>query len=134
MPWGIWLISVTKSKDSLVFANFGCFGLFRVKIMTFLLTEKGQISASHPYGLQKRWLQILCKTIRGLVAMLLHLKKKKKTTNFGTKISNVPILTYQCFWEGFCLQVTILEKSTTLHILKHMFFGKLPCWTSKILW
>ena len=52
-----WLISVKNSKNSLIFANFGCFGMFRVKKMTFPLSEKaqkGQFSGSHPYGLQQK--------------------------------------------------------------------------------
>ena len=50
---GKWMISVKNSKNSLIFANFGCFGMFRVKKMTFPLSEiaqKGQFSGSHPYG------------------------------------------------------------------------------------
>jgi len=54
---GKWMISVKNSKNSLIFANFGCFCMFRVKKMTFPLSEKaqkGQFSGSHPYGLQQK--------------------------------------------------------------------------------
>ena len=34
------LISVKNSKNSLICANFGCFGMFRVKKMMYLLSKK----------------------------------------------------------------------------------------------
>merc|ERR1711947_62821 len=52
---GKWMISVKNSKNSLIFANFGCFCMFRVKKTTFPSSEmaqEGQFSGSHPYGLQ----------------------------------------------------------------------------------
>ena len=48
-----WLISVKNSKNSLIFANFGCFGMFRAKkedIFVSKKAQKGQFSGSHPYG------------------------------------------------------------------------------------
>ena len=121
---GKWLISVKNSKNSLIFANFGCFGMFRVKKTTFPLSEiaqKGQFSGSHPYGLQQKWLQILRRTTRGLVAMG-HLKKIK---NLGPKSHKCPFLTYLYFWEYFCLQVAIFKKVPHFATLEEMVFDKL---------
>ena len=109
---GKWLISVKNSKNSLIFANFGCFGMFRVKKMTFRLSEiaqKGQFSGSHPYGLQQKWLQILRRTTRGLVAMG-HTKKAK----FRTKISQVPIFDISVFLRVFLLTSCDFQKSDKL--------------------
>ena len=85
----IWLIFDKNSKISLIFANFGYFGNFRVEKMTFLLSKK----AYHPYGLQQKWLQILRRTTRRLVAMW-YFKKAK----FRTKISNMPIFDIWTFF------------------------------------
>ena len=103
---GKWMISVKNSKNSLIFANFGCFCMFRVKKITFPLSEmaqKGQFSGSHPYGSQQKWLQILRRTTRGLVAMghLKKKKKKKKKAKFRTEISQVSIFDVYVLFEGF---------------------------------
>ena len=124
---GKWLISVKNSKNSLIFANFGCFGMFRVKKTTFPLSEiaqKGQFSGSHPYGLQQKWLQILRRTTRGLVAI--------KKRNLWPKPHKCPFLTYLYFWEYFCLEVAIFKKVTNFDTLKEIVFRKPPGCTSKL--
>ena len=127
-----WLISVKNSKNSPIFANFGCFGMYRVKKMTFPLSEiaqKGQFSGSHPYGLQQKWLQILRRTTRGLVAMG-HKKKAKSRT----EISQVPIFDISVFLRVFLLTSCDFQKSGELWQLggnsfwkaSRLFFKTLP--------
>ena len=114
---GNWLIFVKNSKNWIIFANFGCFAMLRVKKMMFPFSEKaqkGQISASYHYGLRQKWLQILLKTI-------CYGTLEQKTTKFVTKISHFQ---HQCFWESFCLQVMILEKVANFGNLGEMIFGK----------
>ena len=133
---GKWLISVKNSKNSLIFANFGCFGMFRVKKMTFRLSEiaqKGQFSGSHPYGSQQKWLQILRRTTRGLVAMG-HLKKKKKKRNLGPKSHKCQFLTYMYFLKGSCIQSdNFSKKHNFAHLGAHVFWKAFMLYF-KLLW
>ena len=118
-----WLISVKNSKNSQIFANFGCFSMLRVKKTTFPLSkiaQKDQFSGPHPYGLKQKWLQILHRTTRGLV-VLGHLKKKGK---FKTKISQVPIFDISVFLRGFLLRICDFRKSGKFWQLREMVLGK----------
>ena len=80
----------------------------------------------------QKWLQILRRTTRRLVAMGHLKKKKKKRRNLGPKSHKCPFLIYLYFWEYFCLEVAIFKKVTNFDTLKEIVFGKPSGCASKI--
>ena len=81
----------------------------------FPLSGKAQKGQFPVYDLQQKWLWILGKAMRGLVAM-------EKKRNLGPKSHRYPFLTYT--------QVVIFVKSDKLW---HLVYGKPPGCTSTIL-
>ena len=101
--------------------------------MIFLLSEKaekGQFSVSHqPLWFTLKWLKFCTEPPGGT----LHLEKRKKELgNLGPKAPICSFFTYPHFWEGFWLQVMILEKVGNFSNLEKMVFGKPPGCTSKL--
>ena len=124
---GKWLISVKNSKNSLIFANFGCFGMFRVKKTTFPLSEmaqKGQFSGSHPYGSGAKMTSNFAQDHQGACCYgTLKKKKKKKKRSLGPKSHKCQFLTYMYFLKGSCIQSdNFSKKHNFAHLGAHVFW------------
>ena len=134
-----WLIFVKNSEDSLIFTNFGCFGLFRVKIVVSVVHKSSK-------KLEKANLQCSTPAKMTLIFVLdhhgtcchrtcchgTHKKWQQQKQNFGPKSHMCPFSTYLYFWEGSWLQVMILEKVANFGNLEEMVFEKPADCTSKL--
>ena len=123
--WFLW----QTCKNSVIFANFGRFGMFRVKKNGVSVVRKS--SKTPIFSVPPLWFTAKMTVNFAWDHQGARCYGTKKDELWDQNLTCAHFREISYFWEGFCLEVVILEKVPNFATLEELVFGKPSGSTSK---